>query len=171
MLTVALQHVDLSQSYLCGYLNIQGLTEEFPELCTFFEAEIIGHQHSFLTRKWDADEKTDRLHWTRFPNFSSVESKIKNDNYQYDFMNSDMVYMRWKEHFLVPDHKIKSISGASFAGFYYIAFQKSTESITGFYFHQNSEMFQHLQLKHVGDGLGEGDCGTTHRGTAGYEFA
>ncbi|ORY37633.1 hypothetical protein BCR33DRAFT_721367 [Rhizoclosmatium globosum] len=144
---------------------------QFPELCTFFEAEIIGHQHSFLTRKWDADEKTDRLHWTRFPNFSSVESKIKNDNYQYDFMNSDMVYMRWKEHFLVPDHKIKSISGASFAGFYYIAFQKSTESITGFYFHQNSEMFQHLQLKHVGDGLGEGDCGTTHRGTAGYEFA
>ncbi len=42
--------------------------------------------------------------------------------------------MRWKEHFLVPDHKIKSISGASFAGFYYIAYSKSTGSIKGYYY-------------------------------------
>ena len=28
--------------------------------------------------------------------------------------------MRWKERFLVPDHKVKDINGASFAGFYYV---------------------------------------------------
>ena len=44
-----------------------------------------------------------------------------------------------QEHFLVPDHRIKSISGASFAGFYYICVQKSTQTILGLYFHQNSE--------------------------------
>ncbi|KAJ3399303.1 hypothetical protein CcCBS67573_g03314 [Chytriomyces confervae] len=171
---VTLQHVDLSRSYLCGYLNIKGLTEDWPELCTFFEAEVIGNRHSFLTRKWDADEKTDRQHWSKFPNFNTVEPYLKNDAFNYDFMNNDMVFMRWKEHFLVPDHKIKTISGASFAGFYYIAYQKSTESITGFYFHQNSEMFQYLTLKHVGGNGGgggtEADRGTGVRGSAAFEF-
>ena len=28
--------------------------------------------------------------------------------------------MRWKERFLVPDHHVSHITGASFAGFYYI---------------------------------------------------
>ena len=39
--------------------------QDWPELCTFFEAEVIGPKHSFLTRKWGADEKTDREHWVR----------------------------------------------------------------------------------------------------------
>ncbi|KAJ3205846.1 hypothetical protein HDU82_004929 [Entophlyctis luteolus] len=169
---VQLQHVDLSQSFLCGYLNIKGLTEDWPELCTFFEAEVIGNnRYSFLTRKWDADEKVDKQHWTKFPNFASVQPFLaNNDGVHYDFMNNDVIFMRWKEHFLVPDHKIKSITGASFAGFYYIAFQKSTESITGYYFHQNSEMFQRLSLKHVGDGNGDWEC-AGRRSSSGYEFA
>ncbi|KAJ3201049.1 hypothetical protein HDU82_008407 [Entophlyctis luteolus] len=166
------QHVDLSQSFLCGYLNIKGLTEDWPELCTFFEAEVIGNnRYSFLTRKWDADDKIDKQHWTKFPNFTSIQPSIAfNDGLHYDSMNNDVIFMRWKEHFLVPDHKIKSITGASFAGFYYIAFQKSTESITGYYFHQNSEMFQRLSLKHVGDGNGHWHC-ADRRTSSGYEFA
>ena len=39
----------------------------------------------------------------------------------------------------VPDHTIKDITGASFAGFYYICFQKSTSQVEGYYFHRNSE--------------------------------
>ena len=45
-----------------------------------------------------------------------------------------------KELFLVPDYRIKDISGASFAGFYYICFQKSTGTIEGYYYHKSSEM-------------------------------
>ncbi|KAJ3029481.1 UNVERIFIED_CONTAM: GID complex subunit 4, VID24 [Siphonaria sp. JEL0065] len=72
----------------------------------------------------------------------------------------------------MEDHKIKSISGASFAGFYYIAFQKSTETITGFYYHQNSEMFQKLSLKHVGDAIRDKECVSgVGRATGGYDFA
>lgn len=57
--------MDLAESFLCGYLRINGLTEEYPELTTYFEAEIIGPKHSFLTRKWDADELIDEEHWVR----------------------------------------------------------------------------------------------------------
>jgi hypothetical protein len=49
--------------------------------------------------------------------------------------------MRWKELFLVPDYRIKDITGASFAGFYYICFQKSTSTIEGYYYHRNSEQY------------------------------
>jgi hypothetical protein len=59
----------------------------------------------------------------------------------------DYVFMRWKEHFLVPDHRITTISGASFAGFYYICFRKDSASIEGYYFHHSSEMYQSLRLK------------------------
>ena len=31
--------------------------------------------------------------------------------------------MRWKERFLVPDHRVRSITGASFAGFYYVCIE------------------------------------------------
>ncbi len=53
----------MEKAYLCGYLKISGLTEEFPTLTTFFDGEIISKKHPFLTRKWDADEDVDRKHW------------------------------------------------------------------------------------------------------------
>lgn len=58
-----LQHVDIENSYLCGYLKITGLTFEFPTLTTFFDGEIISNRYPFLTRKWEADEDVDRKHW------------------------------------------------------------------------------------------------------------
>jgi glucose-induced degradation protein 4 len=58
-----LQHVDEENSYLCGYLKIKGLTEEFPTMTTFFDGEIISRKYPFLTRKWDADEDVDKKHW------------------------------------------------------------------------------------------------------------
>ncbi|KAJ3176650.1 hypothetical protein HK101_010394 [Irineochytrium annulatum] len=135
--------------------------QDWPDLCTFFEAEIIGPKYPFLTRKWEVNEAIDKEHWSKFPAFKKFEKCFNDDGFAYDFENNDIIFMRWKEHFLVPDHNIKSISGASFAGFYYIAYEKSTNTITGYYFHQNSERFQHLSLKHVP---------STSRGSAAYEF-
>jgi len=57
---VHIQNVDIKNEALSGYLKIAGLTDEFPELTTFFEGEIVGEKNSFLTQKWDADETTDR---------------------------------------------------------------------------------------------------------------
>jgi len=149
--SVHIQHVDLSESFLCGYLHIQGLTEDYPELTTFFEAEIIGRKYSFLTKKWDADDKVDIQHWTRFQAFRPLKNDMKQDGFVYDFHNKDFIFMRWKEHFLVPDHRVRTINGASFAGFYYICYQLSTGIITGFYFHKSSERFQELKLHHCAD--------------------
>ncbi|KAI8494819.1 glucose-induced degradation protein 4 homolog isoform X2 [Branchiostoma lanceolatum] len=147
---VVLQQVDEESCYLCGYLKIKGLTEEFPTLTTFFDGEIISKKYPFLTRKWDADEEVDRKHWGKFLSFYQYAKNFNSDNFDYDELrNTDFVFMRWKEHFLVPDHTIKDINGASFAGFYYICFQKSTGTIEGYYYHRSSEWYQSLSLTHV----------------------
>jgi len=147
--TVELKHVDLAESSLCGYLHIESLTPDHPKLTTFFDAEMIGSKYPFLTRKWDADESVDRQHWDKFPAFESFKENYNDDDFTHDFKNQDFVFMRWKEHFLVPDHKVKTVQGASFAGFYYICFNVATNSLSGFYYHQNSEWWQQLKLEHV----------------------
>ncbi|KAG0256824.1 hypothetical protein BG011_004313 [Mortierella polycephala] len=136
---VDIKHVNLSESTLCGYLHIKGLTEEYPELTTFFDAEIVGPRYSFLTRKWDATEETDKDHWTLFPPFEHLASIFRKENAKFDFRDQEVVFMRWKEHFLVPDHRVKGITGASFAGFYYICYHKLTGLINGYYYHQSSD--------------------------------
>uniref|UniRef100_A0A3P8UKZ3 GID complex subunit 4 homolog n=2 Tax=Cynoglossus semilaevis TaxID=244447 RepID=A0A3P8UKZ3_CYNSE len=147
---VVLQHVTMEDSYLCGYLKIKGLTEEYPTLTTFFAGEIISQKRPFLTRKWDADEDVDCKHWAKFEAFYQYAKTFNSDDFDYeDLKNSDFIFMRWKEQFLVPDHTIKDISGASFAGFYYICFQKSTATIEGYYYHRSSEWYQSLNLTHV----------------------
>lgn len=124
--------------------------QEYPTLTTFFEGEIISKKHPFLTRKWDADEDVDRKHWGKFLAFYQYAKTFNSDEFDYEELKiSDFVFMRWKEQFLVPDHTIKDISGASFAGFYYICFQKSTASIEGYYYHRSSEWYQSLNLTHV----------------------
>jgi len=134
--------VDEENGYVCGYLKIKGLTEEYPTLTTFFDGEIISRQHPFLTRKWDADEEVDKKHWNKFQAFQLHYAKtFNNDGFNFEELrNSNFVFMRWKEHFLVPDHTIKDITGASFAGFYYICFTKSDSTIEGYYYHRSSEM-------------------------------
>ncbi|KAL4976382.1 vacuolar import and degradation protein-domain-containing protein [Aspergillus desertorum] len=149
---VEIKHVDMAESYLCGYLRIQGLTEDHPTLTTFFEGEIIGTKHTFKTRNesWGASEKTDMLHWARFPAWRPLAKQAKKSDFTYwDFAERDHIFMRWKEHFLVPDHRVRTISGASFEGFYYICFNQVEGTVSGIYFHAKSEKYQQLDLKHV----------------------
>jgi hypothetical protein len=42
---------------------------------------------------------------------------------------------------LVPDHRVREISGASFEGFYYICFNQVAGTINGIYFHSNSQQY------------------------------
>ncbi len=120
--SVRIVNVDLHASMLCGYLNIRGLTEDWPELTTYFDAEIIGAEHSFLTRKWSATEADDIKHWSRFRPFKQLQRKMDRSELTFDHLNKPFVFMRWKERFLVPDHRVRErdINGASYAGFYYV---------------------------------------------------
>ncbi|GFF39648.1 glucose-induced degradation protein 4 homolog [Aspergillus udagawae] len=151
---VEIKHVDMAESYLCGYLRIQGLTEDHPTLTTFFEGEIIGTKHTFKTRNeaWGATEKTDMHHWARFPAWRPLAKQAKKPDFTYwNFAEREHIFMRWKEYFLVPDHRVRTISGASFEGFYYICFNQIEGSVTGIYFHAKSEKYQQLELRHVED--------------------
>ncbi|KAJ5301702.1 hypothetical protein PENANT_c002G11688 [Penicillium antarcticum] len=151
---VEIKHVDMAESYLCGYLRIQGLTEDHPTLTTFFEGEIIGTKHTFQTRNedWGASEKTDLHHWSRFPAWRPLAKQAKKADFTYrNFAQREHIFMRWKESFLVPDHRVRTISGASFEGFYYICFNQIEGTVSGVYFHAKSERFQQLELKHVED--------------------
>lgn len=115
---VIFHHVDLERSYICGYLGITGLIDEYPILSTFFDAEIISKRYPFLTRKWEADEEVDRKHWSKFDAFLPYIDTFNNDSFDYDQLlrgkNSDFVFMRWKEHFLVPDHTVRDITGMNY---------------------------------------------------------
>ncbi|KAK9492992.1 vacuolar import and degradation protein-domain-containing protein [Lipomyces doorenjongii] len=151
---VELKHVDMAESFICGYLHIQGLTEDHPTLTTYFEGQMIGPKYSFITRRrdWGASEKTDIAHWARFPSWRPLAKQAKRPDYCHvNFEQRDHIFMRWKECFLVPDHRVRDINGASFAGFYYICFNQLTGSISGLYFHQSSEKYQQLELSHVSD--------------------
>ncbi|ORX79115.1 hypothetical protein K493DRAFT_391089, partial [Basidiobolus meristosporus CBS 931.73] len=57
-------------------------------------------------------------------------------------MDKDCLFMRWKERFLVPDHRVEDVTGGSFAGYYYICFQLST----GYYSHRDFHRIQQLVL-------------------------
>ncbi|KAJ3476078.1 hypothetical protein NLI96_g11409 [Meripilus lineatus] len=118
--TVTIVDVDFSRSHLCGYLRIRGLTEDWPELTTYFDAEIIGSRYGFLTRNWGASEQEDWVHWARFPAFRHVKNELEKPHLTMKQADRGAVFMRWKEKFLVPDHRVQDINGASFAGFYYV---------------------------------------------------
>jgi len=203
---VTIVDVDFASSFLCGYLRIRGLTDDWPELTTYFDAEIIGSRYGFLTQNWGANEAEDMVHWQRFNAFKNVKNELKKPHLTMADRDRGAVFMRWKERFLVPDHRVQDINGASFAGFYYVCVDfnpQSTGPITrgaiptssdsedtaipcptspikvedaqlpldlsakrtpgasrsanpvptmsGFYFHQNSEPYQQLNLEHVSD--------------------
>ncbi|QDS74493.1 hypothetical protein FKW77_006971 [Venturia effusa] len=152
---VQIQHVDMKESFICGYLRIQGLTDDHPTLTTYFEGEIIGTKYTFETRheEWGSSEKTDMQHWGRFPAWKPLASQARVSNFSYkNHAQRENIFMRWKEYFLVPDHRVRTISGASFEGFYYICFNQVSGSVSGIYFHAKSEKrYQQLELKHVND--------------------
>ena len=94
-MSVTLQHCDLSAGSCCGYLTIKGLTIDYPSLCTFFDAEIIGTTHTFLTRKWEADQSVDVAHWNRFEGFAPYLLLFNTDGFVYNTLDSeDCVFMR-----------------------------------------------------------------------------
>jgi hypothetical protein len=82
----------------------------------------------------------DRQHWARFPAYKPLSKySSRPELVTKDWMQKEHLFMRWKEYFLVPDHRVRTISGASFEGFYYISFNQVSGGIEGIYFHAKSE--------------------------------
>ncbi|QSL67087.1 hypothetical protein MERGE_001474 [Pneumocystis wakefieldiae] len=159
--SVNFQHVNPKDSFLCGYLHIQGLTKDNSSLTTYFEGEIIGPKYGFITKRpeWGSTEKIDLQHWIRFQAFRPFAKNIKKPDFKYKYeLFKDHVFMRWKEMYIVSKNDNGQVSdygialnGISYAGFYYICFQQSMGNISGIYYHKNSEQFQQLTLQHDGN--------------------
>jgi hypothetical protein len=147
--SVEIKHVDLRESFLCGYLRIQDLTEDHPTLTTYFEGEIIGSKYNFMTNheSWGATDKVDLNHWSKFSAFRPYQRQArKGPVFIRDLAQQENIFMRWKEHFLVPDHRVTTIRGASFEGFYYICFNQIKGEVSGIYFHSKSEKYDASRL-------------------------
>lgn len=174
---VSLKTVDLPlgndsslSPHLTGFLTIRGLTNQHPEITTYFEAFAVTHRDlGFLSSSWDddsvrnsykADDQTDLEHWLNFPAFKqlflasdaqdsdhpTVNDVIEGNCKFEDYLEQRYIFMRWKEKFLVPDAMIDGVAGASYDGFYYIVHDQVTGNIQGFYYHRDAEKFQQLEL-------------------------
>ena len=82
----------------------------------------------------------DLEHWSKFQAFRPFSKAARRGNFHIPNLGQrENIFMRWKEHFLVPDHRVRTITGASFEGFYYICFNQRVGSVSGIYFHAKSE--------------------------------
>jgi Vacuolar import and degradation protein len=61
--SVRIVDINLQQSSLSGFLTIHDLTDQHPEITTFFDGQIIRDTHGFVTNDWGASEEIDMLHW------------------------------------------------------------------------------------------------------------
>lgn len=175
---VEFKTVDLVNSMITGFLQITGLTEEYPEITTCFKGEIINNpllhsncklgcreahdkvlrRFSFITEnsRWGSCPTNDLVHWSKLTGREYTSDEELLESLQQEQEHPDMhIYMRWKEEFLLPDLRVKLINGASFAGFYYVVLTiKGPEagSVRGLYYYQkDQEKFQSLNLKFVDD--------------------
>lgn len=126
--SVRIVDINLQQSTLAGFLTIHDLTDHHPEITTFFDGQIIGDTHGFVTSDWGASEKVDTTHWQQFTPYHHIhpsELVKPRMTLKHPSISGDrgVLFMRWKERFLVPDHRVRAINGASYAGFYYICIE------------------------------------------------
>ncbi|XP_065180838.1 glucose-induced degradation protein 4 homolog [Sycon ciliatum] len=144
---VEMQDINFDAGTCSGYMTVQGISEDIPELETFFTGHIIGKHHSFHTGQWGSTSSVDRKHWKKFGHWERYAKAFPDDTIDYEHMGHDKaVFMRWKEKFLVEDHTKTHVRGASFAGFYYIMYDCDKNTISGFYYHKDSDWFQTLDL-------------------------
>lgn len=167
--TVTLKAVDMASSTLGGYLEIAHLTDSYPKLTTYFDGEIVDNvRFSFVTaaeRAWGTTEKTDAAHWAKFGAFRPYTRHVRGCRGGSGGSSAGggavggapaplkpwkeraHIFMRWKERFLIPNHDVSSLPGASYEGFYYICFDQLQGDISGIYYHQNSEKYGHVYIR------------------------
>lgn len=177
---VEFKTVDLANSCVTGFLRIRGLISD-QDMITCFKGEIINnplarlagllleHQYSFVTEnpQWGSFFDNDIEHWKYHMLDPCQETHGHHTDAEVverlrrigagDDLGHNVIYMRWKEQFLVPDSRVPLLLGATFDGFYYVALNlggdgRTAGSVLGLYYHKALEKFQTLTLKYAGGG-------------------
>lgn len=149
---VTVKHVDMRESYICGFLKILKLTSQIHALTTFFEGELIGPRYSFTTEhpEWGATPASDLAHWSIFPQIKRLEDLSSNLYVKENYDLQRYVFMRWKEKFVVPIEQDQGLDGASYSGFYYLCLDQLYGHIYGYYYQKGqkaAEQYQRLDLR------------------------
>ncbi|KAL4448146.1 hypothetical protein ABPG75_005365 [Micractinium tetrahymenae] len=140
----ALQHYDPSSGYIAGTMEAANVPDALEPVCTFFEGEIIDNvNHTFYTADWDACADTDFLHWSKFPPFRELHAEVvKHGGRCPSLAAHSHVFMRWKEQFFLTGSECR----LTIAGFYYLACNRKTGEVLGWYFDPSSSPDQKLNL-------------------------
>lgn len=147
--------------HVAGQLTIRGLTPANPCMSTYFEGYAVtggaatGAPGGFFSRGWPAalrdmtaSDATDAEHWMRFPACKQLSAKHgKLPQHIADYSQQRYVYMRWKEKFMLPDPEADGVAGASYDGFYYIVLDQQEGTVQGYYYQEQADKFQHLELR------------------------
>lgn len=134
--------VDLNQEYICGTFDIFNITDNHDLLTTYFEGKIMG-KTQYLSDSCLSLNQTDIAHWSLFPEWRAEHTKSQK---LYDIENSDYIYIKIKEMFMLPDPNVKYIPGASIDGYYYCCYYKQLDFIAGHYFYNNSSNLVSQQM-------------------------
>ncbi|CCF57922.1 hypothetical protein KAFR_0D02740 [Kazachstania africana CBS 2517] len=150
------EHTVVTEPHITGFLTIKGLTNNHPEISTFFESFVVtDNNFGFMSSSWGnldqlenfkSNNEIDMEHWLNFPQFKKISLMSNNSNYIPNYINQRYIFMRWKEKFLIPDAFINNVEGASYDGFYYIVHDQILGTFQGFYYHKDAEKFQQLEL-------------------------
>ncbi|KAK0463343.1 vacuolar import and degradation protein-domain-containing protein [Armillaria novae-zelandiae] len=81
----------------------------FIVFTTYFDADVIDSRYGFRTQNGGTNEADNMVHWSRFPAFRHVKHDLKRPHYTIPDRDQGAVFMRWKERFLVPDHRVQDI--------------------------------------------------------------
>jgi len=134
--------VDQQQEIVCGTFEIHNISDKYELLTTYFEGEMAGSIYPFTTEPPSATNP-DIIHWKLFPEW---RMEYANAGSAYDIANSDFVYIKIKELFILPDPKSRSIPGASIDGHYYCCYYRNLDCFAGHYYYRNTSNFVSQQV-------------------------
>lgn len=125
-----IQRLDLASGYIAGTMEAANVPDALAPVRTFFEGEI-NVNHSFYTADWDACADTDFKHWSKFEPFQKIHAEVvKHGGRCPSLASHSHVYMRWKEQFFLTGSECR----LTIAGFYYLACNRITGQVLGYYF-------------------------------------
>eukprot|EP01025_Chloroclados_australasicus_P054506 TRINITY_DN6464_c0_g1_i1.p1 TRINITY_DN6464_c0_g1~~TRINITY_DN6464_c0_g1_i1.p1 ORF type:complete len:504 (+),score=31.88 TRINITY_DN6464_c0_g1_i1:182-1693(+) len=142
--TVTIQDCNMQKGYVCGIMTARDVPGASGPILTFWSGEIIDNiNHTFTTGKWGAKPTDDAHYWALFPSHSLIAENVRQGRCT-DLCSHSHIYMRWKEQFFVHDCPNSRLT---ISGFYYVALNRQTGEIQGWYFDRNfGRSYQELKL-------------------------
>eukprot|EP01023_Acetabularia_acetabulum_P023959 TRINITY_DN23259_c0_g1_i3.p1 TRINITY_DN23259_c0_g1~~TRINITY_DN23259_c0_g1_i3.p1 ORF type:complete len:488 (+),score=98.85 TRINITY_DN23259_c0_g1_i3:127-1590(+) len=136
--TVTIQACNMETGYVCGMMqaNITSGSPAPGPVLTCWVGEIIDNEnYNFITDKWCAERQDDNEYWARFPSYQKIQDTVRQGRSNQLAQHSH-IYMRWKEQFFVQENPNNQLS---ILGFYYVALDRRTGSVQGWYFSRCQE--------------------------------